>query len=184
MPTPTQSVEPENVETDEPSAEPTAEIDPAAEGETDTDSGVVTAPSPSAPPFNEADLVTVANNASFAAIMALDDPCSADIAAFARDYRGDFLRFDAYVIAMANSATNASRLDIVVGGSPHGTVSPLGPEFQFRSVAPDPDLGLSGTIFPGMINVGESFTFTASVLSFDSVNCVVVLDPYTSVLRT
>jgi ABC-type glycerol-3-phosphate transport system substrate-binding protein len=32
MPTPTQSVEPENVETDEPSAEPTAEIDPAAEG--------------------------------------------------------------------------------------------------------------------------------------------------------
>lgn len=180
MPTPTQSVDPESVETDEPSAEPSSEVDPASGGE--TDGAGEAEPEPSIPTINAADLVTVANSAAFATLMSVSDSCSPSIETFARDFRGEPLQFNGTIAAFDSSSVSSSHMSIQVRAGDQGVASPPGPVFQFRDVKVS-DIGLSGSSIPGMLNVGDNVIVTAYVISFDTSKCFLLLDPVTTVIR-
>lgn len=140
-------------------------------------------PETTSAPSADDGVVTIENNAEFAAIVSLGEYCSGDIAAFASTYRGRILEFNGNIGALNNSGSNTTRFDILVGVGDYSATSQPGPAFQFRDVNITSDLGLTGANVPDTLSVGNNIIVTAEVRSYESSSCLFLLDPISTQFR-
>jgi Domain of unknown function (DUF4839) len=143
-------------------------------------------PSPSSNPRTAAEVdqvITVENNADFAALLATTDYCGSSVAEFAAKYDGRTIEFDGSITNMQNHEGYNTRYDILLGPGTEGPATTRGPAFKYEDVNML-DLKFSGANAPSYVSEGDSFRFTAEVDEYDPVRgCLFFLDPVSTVLR-
>lgn len=121
-------------------------------------------------------LVTVQNNAEFAAVSVLGDYCGAPIAEFAQKYAGRIIQFDGSIGALNNHGSYKTRYDILVNFGDDGKGT-KGPAFQIRDVNITYDLKLTGANIPDNVRVGDNLRVTAAVDEYEAKSCLFLLEP-------
>jgi hypothetical protein len=146
-------------------------------------------PSPAAPPAissampTEDAVLTPEGNADLAAILALTEYCSPEIATFADTYRGRTISFPASVAYIGSHDGASTRFDILLAPGDAGGDSTVGPAFQFRDVNTTSDLNFTGDV-PGTIAVGTLLDVTAEVDEYNATNgCLFLLEPVQTSFR-
>lgn len=137
-------------------------------------------PETSAPPADE--LLTAANNAELAAILAEPDYCSDTIGAFAATHRGRTIEFDGNIATMGPHGDYDTRYDIQLSPGDYSETTTIGPAFQFRDVG-IADLHLTGPNIPEAIGQGDNIHVVAKVMEFDATQCLFLLDPVSTAAR-
>jgi hypothetical protein len=127
-------------------------------------------------------VLTVQNNADFAAVSVLGDYCGAPFAAFAQKYAGRTIQFDGSISALNNHGTTKTRYDILVtfGDDGKGT---KGPYFQFRDIYITYDLKLEGSNTPETVKIGDNLRVAATVDKYESSSCLFLLTPVSTQYR-
>lgn len=164
------------VGTAEPATNPTKEVveeEPAPEP-TQAEQTPITAPEPR--------VLTLENSPEFAAILALGDYCSPDIAAFAAAHGGETIGFPGYIGAINPHDGTATRYDILIGGGDYSETSAPGPAFQFRDVNTTNDMHWFGEV-PDSVGVGTSLAVTAEVDRYEESSCMLLIEPVSTSLR-
>lgn len=146
-------------------------------------------PSPAAQPATssstptEDTALTPEDNPDLAAILALTDYCSSQIATFADTYRGRTISFPASVAYIGSHDGASTRFDILLAPGDAGGDSTAGPAFQFRDVNTTSDLNFTGDV-PGTIAVGTLLDVTAEVDEYNATNgCLFLLEPVQTSFR-
>lgn len=127
-------------------------------------------------------VITTKNNPEFKALLRIGDPCAQSVAAFAENYAGRKISFDASIGAMAPHGSFKTRYDILLAAGDLSETESRGPYFQFRDVAPTSDLNYTGDI-PDTIGVGTNLHITAEVVEFESKSCLFLLEPVETSFR-
>ncbi|MDT0116500.1 DUF4839 domain-containing protein [Microbacterium sp. PRF11] len=130
----------------------------------------------------EAAVITPANNAEFAAILALTDYCAPAIAAFADKYSGQTISFDGNIGALNNHDGYATRYDVLIGVGDYSETAQPGPAFQFRDVNLASDLNIIGDN-PGSIGAGTTLGVVAEVGEYESSSCLFLIEPLATSVR-
>lgn len=126
--------------------------------------------------------ITTASDPAFAAILALGDYCSPDIAAFAAEHAGQTIEFDANIGAMNSHNGASTRYDILLGAGDFSETSATGPAFQFRDVNTTSDLHYVGDV-PDGIGVRDNLNVTAEILNYEPSSCLFLLEPVATSFR-
>jgi len=129
-----------------------------------------------------AEVITPETNPDFTALLALGDYCDASVAAFAEQYKGQSVSFDASIGAMNTHDGASTRYDILLGAGDFSETTSPGPAFQFRDVNTTSDLHLAGDV-PDSIGVGANLRVTARVDRYEPSSCLVLLDPVETSFR-
>jgi hypothetical protein len=79
-------------------------------------------------------VLTVANNKEFAALLRLGDYCDDSIGRFADKYQGKRIEFDGSIANMMNHGSYQTRYDILIGPGNKGADTGIGPAFKFDNV--------------------------------------------------
>jgi len=156
---------------------------PAMSSSTQATPSPMSTPSPSATASPSAEpVITVANNADFAALATTTDDCGELVQAFARNYAGRTIRFDGSVGAMSKFGDYKTRYIIGVnfGDDGQGT---KGPNFVFEDVNIVSDLHLTGPNLPDTMKVGDNLRITAKVGEFPPNQCRLLLTPVSTEYR-
>ena len=127
-------------------------------------------------------VLTPETSPELAALLALTDTCSPDIAVFAAAHRGETIAFPGYVGAMAPHDGATARYDLLIGAGDFSETSAPGPAFQFRDVNATNDLHWIGTA-PDSIGVGTNLSITASVGDFEESSCLFLIEPVATATR-
>jgi hypothetical protein len=169
-------------------------------GETDTDSAETASPAsseiaaPSEQPAPDATgtaapspvsgdvVLTPENSPELAAVLALSDYCSPDIAAFAAAHRGQTISFPGSVGDIAPYEDASTRYLILIGAGDFSETSAPGPAFQFRDVNTTDDLRWVGSV-PDTIGVGTNLSVTAEVDRYEERSCLFLLEPVATSVR-
>ena len=147
-----------------------------------SDESQTATPSPTEPAAQPP--LTARTSKEFAAVLALKDYCSQDIADFADKYSGRRIAFDGSIVAMNNHESYNTRYDILINaGDFSETVSIPGPAFQFRDVNTTSDLKYSGSDVPDSIGVGTNLRVVAEVVKYEPNSCLFLLDPVSTEFR-
>ncbi|WP_186627290.1 DUF4839 domain-containing protein [Rhodococcus sp. BP22] len=166
---PAESASPVTTDAAEPSEQPSSKA-----------TGTAQAPAP-AP--NDDFVLTPENNPEFAALLALTDTCSPDIAAFAAAHRGQTISFPGSIVAMGPHEGARTRYDILINaGDFSETFSQPGPSFQFRDENTVSDLHFVGSV-PDTIGVGTNLGVTAEVDRYVDKQCLFLLNPVSTAVR-
>ncbi|MET4050515.1 MULTISPECIES: DUF4839 domain-containing protein [unclassified Rhodococcus (in: high G+C Gram-positive bacteria)] len=153
----------------------------AAPSEQPSPEATGTAPAPSPAPDDV--VLTPENNPEFAAVLALTDTCSPDIAAFAAAHRRQTISFPGNIVAMGPHDGAKTRYDILINaGDFDGTFAVPGPDFQFRDENTVGDLHFVGSV-PDTIGVGTNLGVTAEVDRFEERSCLFLLEPVATAVR-
>lgn len=131
----------------------------------------------------DTNVLTVKNNDRVASIMADTDYCSENIAQFAQDFEGHYLRFDGNIGALNNHGAYTTRYDILLGYGDADPNSQPGPAFQFRDVNTTSDLKYVGDEIPESIAAGDNVTVTAEVVKYEPKTCLFLLEPISTEFR-
>lgn len=138
---------------------------------------------PTSPPEPDGIILTPENNPELAALLALTDTCSPDIAAFAAAHRGQTISFPGSIVAMGPHDGATTRYDILINaGDFSETFSQPGPSFQFRDENTVSDLQFVGSV-PDTIGVGTNLGVTAEVDRFEERSCLFLLEPVATAVR-
>lgn len=138
-------------------------------------------PAPSAVPDDV--VLTPETSPEFAAMLALTDTCSPDIAAFAGAHRGQTIAFPGSIVAMAPHEGAKTRYDILINaGDFSETFAQPGPSFQFRDENTVSDLQFVGAV-PDTIGVGTNLGVTAKVDRYEERSCLFLLEPIATSVR-
>jgi hypothetical protein len=157
------------------SSEAAAPTEPPSLEATDT--------APTSPPEPDDIVLTPENSPEFAALLALTDTCSSDIAAFAAAHRGQTISFPGSIVAMGPHDGATTRYDILINaGDFSETFSQPGPSFQFRDENTVSDLQFVGSV-PDTIGVGTNLGVTAEVDRFEERSCLFLLEPVATAVR-
>lgn len=143
-----------------------------------------TVPTPKETPSNEPRptepaapaVVTAKNNEEFAALLALTDYCSPDIAAFASAHAGENIEFDGNISAMNPHDGATTRYDFLIGAGDFSATSAPGPAFQYRDVNATSDLRWTGAQ-PDSIGVGSNLHLVATIDQYEESSCLFLLEP-------
>jgi hypothetical protein len=133
------------------------------------------------------EVLTAANNAEFAALLAGSD-CDKAIQRFVSKYRGQTIEFDGNIAHLGFEVDpprpvservehDPTRHDVLVYA---GDEALAGPNFKFRNVIMD-DLNLTGS--PGSLAVGDKVHLKAKVGDYNDVQCLFFLDPVSTTVR-
>ncbi|MCO7219492.1 DUF4839 domain-containing protein [Klenkia sp. PcliD-1-E] len=154
-----------------------------------TTSTSTTTTSPAAPPAtssaapSEETVLTAENNSDLAAVLAVTDYCSPQVATFAQTYQGRTIAFPASVANIANHDGASTRYDILLAPGDEGPNSTVGPAFQFRDVNTTNDLNITGD-GPNSITAGTLLDVTAEVDEYDATyGCLFRLQPVQTSFR-
>ncbi|WP_377454519.1 DUF4839 domain-containing protein [Rhodococcoides fascians] len=140
-----------------------------------------TAPTSSPEPVDV--VLTPENSPELAAMLALTDYCSPDIAAFAAAHRGQTISFPGSIVAMGPHDGAKTRYDILINaGDFSETFSQPGPAFQFRDENTVSDLHFVGSV-PDTIGVGTNLGVTAEVDRYVENQCLFLLEPVATAVR-
>ncbi|MDV6230548.1 DUF4839 domain-containing protein [Rhodococcus cercidiphylli] len=137
---------------------------------------------PASSPEPEGAVLTSENSAELAAVLALIDTCSPDIAAFASAHRGRTVSFPGSIGAMAPYEDASTRYLILIGAGDFSETSAPGPAFQLRDVNLTADLHWSGSV-PETIGVGTNLSVTAKIDRYEDTTCLFLLDPVATAVR-
>jgi hypothetical protein len=145
--------------------------------------------SPTAPPVtssaapSEEAVLTAENNADLAAVLAVTDYCSSQVATFAQTYQGRTIAFPASVANIQSHDGASTRYDILLAPGDEGPNSTVGPAFQFRDVNTTNDLNITGD-GPDSITAGTLLDVTAEVDEYDATyGCLFRLQPVQTSFR-
>nr|WP_296766901.1 DUF4839 domain-containing protein [Rhodococcus sp. (in: high G+C Gram-positive bacteria)] len=128
-------------------------------------------------------VLTPENSPEFAAVLALTDTCSPDIAAFAAAHRRQTISFPGSIVAMGPHDGAETRYDILINvGDFSETFSQPGPSFQFRDENTVSDLHFVGSV-PDTIGVGTNLGVTAEVDRYVEKQCLFLLEPVATAVR-
>lgn len=133
------------------------------------------APTPS-PSASSPAIITSADNAEFAALLALTDYCSPDIAAFAAAHVGERVEFDGFIGAMNNHDGASTRYDMLLNAGDFDPDHSTGPMFQYRDVNASNDLHWTGAQ-PDTVGVGANLHLVAEIDKYEESSCLFLLDP-------
>nr|WP_244960577.1 DUF4839 domain-containing protein [Pseudoclavibacter chungangensis] len=122
------------------------------------------------------EVVTVENNAEFAALLDVADTCDSSVAVFAEKYRGRSVEFDGHIGALAPHGSATTRYDILVGPGDFDENSVRGPTFQLRDVNTTSDLHVTGDV-PDSIGPGSNVHLVAQVDRYEAGSCLLLLEP-------
>ncbi|MCT9001036.1 DUF4839 domain-containing protein [Microbacterium memoriense] len=120
--------------------------------------------------------ITSENNPEFAALLALTDYCSPDIAAFASAHAGGTVEFNGHIGAMNSHDGASTRYDFLIGAGDFSEISAPGPSFQYRDVNATSDLHWTGAQ-PDSVGVGSNLHFVATIDHYEESSCLFLLDP-------
>jgi hypothetical protein len=138
-------------------------------------------PAPS--PVPDGVVLTPETSPEFAAMLALTDTCSPDIAAFAAAHRGQSISFPGSIVAMGPHNGARTRYDILINaGDFSETVASPGPNFQFRDENTVSDLHFASAV-PDAIGVGTNLGVTAKVDRYEERSCLFLLEPVVTTVR-
>jgi len=151
------------------STAPSAEIQAPAE------------PVPTAPAAEE--ILTVANNAQLAALLASTSPSVAEVGAFAAQYAGRTIEFDGNIAFMNDQPGFSTRYDVLILAGDFSTTTSSGPNFQFRDVNLTSDLKLVGPNVPATVGKGDNLRIVARVGDYNSTQELLFLEPVSIALR-
>lgn len=166
-----------------PSAAPTSAGDTGPAQSTAT-TAVNNSPSPApTAPAEPEQVLTVENNAEFAALLSVTDYCDASMADFAAKYEGRKIEFDGSITKMANHAQYKTRYDILLGPGDAGPATTRGPAFKYEDVNMF-DLKLTGNNVPSFVREGDKFRLTAEVGEYNATRgCLFFLTPVATAAR-
>lgn len=134
------------------------------------------------PEESDADQVlTVANNKEFAALLRVDS-CDESIGRFADKYEGKTIEFDGSIVDMANHGDYDTRYDIVLGPGNKGPETVVGPAFKFEDVNIF-DLNLTHANKPNYISAGNRLHLVAEVGKYNPNQCLFFLGPVSTEVR-
>ena len=163
-------------ESSEPATSPTQE----ALDEEPTPEPTQAEPTPTSAPGPA--LLTPESNPEFAAILALGDYCSPDIAAFAAAHSGEIIAFPGYIGAINPHDGATTRYDILIGAGDYSETSAPGPAFQFRDVNTTNDMRWVGDVSDS-VAVGTNLTVTAEVDRYEESSCLFLIEPVSTAVR-
>ena len=128
-------------------------------------------------------VLTRRSSPELAALLALTDTCSPDIAAFAEAHKGETISFQGSIVAMAPHGSAKTRYDILINtGDFSKTIARPGPNFQFRDENVSYDFHWVGEV-PDTVGVGTNLTVTAEVDRYVEKQCLFLLEPVATALR-
>lgn len=127
-------------------------------------------------------VLTVKNNADFAAVSVLGDYCGAPVAEFARKYAGRTIQFDGSIGALNNHGSYKTRYDILLSFGDDG-MGTKGPYFLFRDINITSDLKLAGANIPDSVRMGDNLRITATVEEYEAKSCLFLLKPVSTQYR-
>lgn len=137
-------------------------------------------PAPS--PVPDDIVLTPENSPELAAVLALSDYCSPDIAAFAAAHSGQTISFPGSVGDIAPYDGASTRYLILIGAGDFSETSAPGPAFQFRDVNTTDDLRWVGSV-PDTIGVGTNLNVTAKIDRYEERSCLFFLEPVATTVR-
>lgn len=129
-----------------------------------------------------AEIITVDNNAEFAALLELNENCGADVAKFAEAYAGRTISFDASIDYLTPHDGYETRFDFLVTRGDYSLTESGGPNFQFRDFNYY-DLNLTGENIPDEVRAGDNVRVTATINEFVEEQCLFLIEPVETVLR-
>ncbi|WP_435528101.1 DUF4839 domain-containing protein [Microbacterium aurantiacum] len=148
--------------------------------ETPTSEPTQAEPTPTNAP--EPAVLTPENDAEFAAILALGDYCSPEIAAFASTHRGETAVFPGHIGAINPHGGAATRYDILVGAGDFSETSAPGPAFQYRDVNTTNDMRWAGDV-PDSVGVGTNLAIMAEIGLYEESSCLLLIEPVRTSVR-
>ncbi len=137
-------------------------------------------PTPTTAP--ETIVLTPQNSPELATLLALEDYCSPDIAAFAAAHSGDAIAFPGYVGAINPHDGATTRYDILIGAGEYSERSAPGPAFQFRDVNTTNDMRWAGDV-PDSVGVGRELAVTVAVNRYEESSCLLLIEPLSTAVR-
>lgn len=149
-------------EANEPAAEPTEEAsaEPAAE-----------------------ERATVQTSPQLAALLALTDSCSPEVAQLASQFEGKLIEFDGNIGAMNPHGSAKTRYDMLILPGDYSETSASGPSFTFEDVNTTFDMHYSGDT-PDTIGPGANLHIVARVGKYEPNNgCLFPLEPVETSFR-
>jgi hypothetical protein len=159
---------------------PAESANPATASPSGQTSAEATDAAPSRSSTRDDVVLTPENSPEFAAVLALTDYCSPNIAAFAEKHSGQTIKFPGNVSAMAPHGDAKTRYDILINAG--DTASAPGPNFQFRDENTTYDLHWVGP-GPETIGVGTNLTITAEIDRYEERSCLFLLEPIATAAR-
>ncbi|TFV58996.1 UNVERIFIED_ORG: DUF4839 domain-containing protein [Bacillus sp. AZ43] len=123
------------------------------------------------------EILTVANNADLAALLAITQPGAPTVGEFAAKYRGRTIEFDGNIAFMNGHGGYSTRYDLLILAGDFSTTTSAGPNFQFRDVNLTSDLKLVGPNVPDTVGKGDNLRIVARVGDYNSTQELLVLEP-------
>lgn len=138
---------------------------------------------PSSPEPASDQALTKNGNQKFAAFLNVSDPCDETvIGPFVDEHVGETIRFNGSIGDVAPHGQTDTRYDILVEPGNTSPDSTQGPALKFEDVN-TLDLNLSGADVPDNIRPGDRFLFDAELVSYNATQCLVFLEPVSTVTR-
>lgn len=127
-------------------------------------------------------VLTIENNADLAALLTgpADGPA---VEAFAAQYEGQLVEFDASVVALANHDGYATRYNLLLMAADFSETTSIGPNFQFRDVNTTSDLHYTNDSPTETIGVGNNLHVVARVGNFEPDSTLFLLEPVATTFR-
>lgn len=121
--------------------------------------------------------ITTANNAEFAALLALKDPSDPSVAAFAEKYKGRTIEFDGNIANVIPNDKHPQYLYdyTLVHGGDYSTENVSGPDFRFEGIMWS-DFHDGSVGIPSFVREGQNIHAKATVGSYNSDNGILKLD--------
>lgn len=161
---------------------PSREVDPSSAEPTPEATQLSQEPGEPSPEA-AVEVITTESNPDFASLVTLGDNCDASIGEFAAAHRGRHIAFDGYIGSMAPHGGFDTRFDILIVAGDFDPDVAWGPSFLYRDVNTTFDLHYVDEDIPDSIGVGDNLRVTAEVVEFDSVSCLLYLEPVATEFR-
>lgn len=129
------------------------------------------------------DRLTALNSKDFAEVLSAPDPDNQLLAAFADNYKGRIVEFNAHIADLAKHGDQKTRFDILILAGDFNSPEVLGPYFQFRDVNLVNDLNLVGSKTPDYLGRGDNLRVVARVVEFEPNSGLLLLDPVETEIR-
>lgn len=120
--------------------------------------------------------LTVLTCPELSEILQLKNPGDEKIKAFAENFAGQTIAFDANIAYVSNHGSYKTRYDILVYSGDYSEETCSGPNFQFSDVGIR-DLGISDLYLPDFVKAGSNVRVVAEVEEYKEMSELFILDP-------
>lgn len=141
-----------------------------------------TTPEASATESASGPVLTKSGNQDFAEFLNVGDGCDPPVGPFVDEHVGATIKFTGSISDLSPHGQTETRYDILVAPGNDGPEATRGPNLMFEDVNVF-DLNLSGDDVPDSIREGDRFLFEAELKSFNADQCLVFLEPVSTVTR-